>query len=103
MVRKSASKATSSTTKSSEAAAQPALESKTSRAKPAARSRKPSVRSKAAVAAANGHESSSANVTSEDIARLAYAFWVDRGCTGSSPEEDWFRAEGELKSRVTAA
>jgi hypothetical protein len=32
----------------------------------------------------------------EDIAALAYSYWVSRGCEGGSPEEDWLRAEREL-------
>ncbi len=35
----------------------------------------------------------------EDIARLAYSYWTGRGCQGGSPEEDWLRAEKELKGR----
>ena len=33
------------------------------------------------------------------IARLAYAYWEARGCPHDSPEEDWFRAEEELRRR----
>lgn len=36
-------------------------------------------------------------VTHEEIARLAYAYWEQRGFQGGSPEEDWRRAERELK------
>jgi hypothetical protein len=32
----------------------------------------------------------------EQIARLAYSYWQDRGCPDGSPEEDWFRAEVDL-------
>jgi hypothetical protein len=32
----------------------------------------------------------------EDIAALAYSYWVARGCPSGSAEEDWLRAEGEL-------
>lgn len=39
----------------------------------------------------------------EEIARLAYSYWEARGCTGGSPEEDWHRAEQELKLRRMAA
>jgi hypothetical protein len=35
----------------------------------------------------------------EEIARLAYSHWEARGRQGGSPEEDWFRAEKELKAR----
>ena len=34
----------------------------------------------------------------EAIARLAYSYWEARGCTDGSPEEDWLRAEVELKA-----
>ena len=33
------------------------------------------------------------DATSEDIARLAYVLWEQRGCPEGSPEEDWLRAE----------
>jgi hypothetical protein len=31
----------------------------------------------------------------EEIARLAYGYWLARGCTGGDPVEDWVRAENE--------
>jgi hypothetical protein len=34
-----------------------------------------------------------------EIARLAYSIWESRGRQGGSAEEDWFRAEKELKGR----
>jgi len=37
-----------------------------------------------------------------EIATLAYQLWNDRGCPMGSPEEDWFRAEHELKGRNIA-
>ena len=37
------------------------------------------------------------------IARLAYSYWVARGYTGGSAEEDWLRAERELRTGRTAA
>jgi hypothetical protein len=36
------------------------------------------------------------------IAELAYSYWERRGFQGGSPEEDWFRAEGELRAHRTA-
>jgi len=36
-----------------------------------------------------------------DIARLAYLHWLNRGCPIGSPEEDWFRAEQDLKNERT--
>jgi len=35
----------------------------------------------------------------EEIAKLAYLYWEARGCQGGSEEEDWLRAERELRSR----
>ncbi len=37
-----------------------------------------------------------------EIARLAYSYWLERGCQGGSPEDDWLRAERELKTRRAA-
>ena len=36
----------------------------------------------------------------EEIARLAYSYWEERGSAGGSPEEDWLRAERQLRARV---
>ena len=33
----------------------------------------------------------------EDIARLAYSYWVARGYQGGSAEEDWLLAEHQLQ------
>jgi hypothetical protein len=35
----------------------------------------------------------------EEIAALAYSYWEARGLQGGSPEEDWARAEQELRNR----
>jgi hypothetical protein len=35
-------------------------------------------------------------VTSEEIAKLAYCYWADRGYQGGNPEEDWARAKQAL-------
>ena len=34
----------------------------------------------------------------QEIAQLAYSYWEQRGYTGGSSEEDWLRAERELRS-----
>ena len=39
----------------------------------------------------------------EATARLAYFYWEERGCPNDSPDEDWFRAEAELRNRLAAA
>ena len=36
-----------------------------------------------------------------EIAALAYELWQARGCPNGSPEEDWFHAAQELRSRTT--
>lgn len=38
----------------------------------------------------------------ERIALLAYSFWEARGRKGGSPEEDWFRAEKEIRKGSSA-
>jgi hypothetical protein len=37
-----------------------------------------------------------------DIAALAYELWQARGCPDGSPEEDWFQAAAQLRSRAGA-
>ena len=37
--------------------------------------------------------------STEDIAKLAYALWEARGGNGGSAEEDWHRAEQEIRAR----
>jgi hypothetical protein len=41
-------------------------------------------------------------VPHEEIERLAYAYWEARGGESGSAEEDWLRAESELKASVAA-
>jgi hypothetical protein len=36
----------------------------------------------------------------EDIAELAFRYWETRGGQGGSPEEDWLRAERELRTHA---
>jgi len=35
----------------------------------------------------------------EAIEKLAYQFWLERGCPEGSAGEDWFRAERVLQAR----
>jgi hypothetical protein len=42
-------------------------------------------------------------VDQEAIAILAYFYWEVRGCPHDSPHEDWFRAEADLRKRLTTA
>jgi hypothetical protein len=39
----------------------------------------------------------------EASGRLAYLYWEERGCPNDSPDEDWFRAEAELRQQLAAA
>ena len=39
----------------------------------------------------------------EEIACLAYQNWQQRGCPIGTPEEDWFRAEEEIKQHLNEA
>jgi hypothetical protein len=39
----------------------------------------------------------------EETTRLAYSYWQARGCPIGSPEEDWYRAENELRKPIAAA
>lgn len=43
----------------------------------------------------------------QEVAALAYAYWVERGSPSESPQEerdaDWFRAESCLRARIAAA
>jgi hypothetical protein len=38
----------------------------------------------------------------EDIAALAHELWLKRGSPEGSPDEDWFRAVKELRSKATS-
>lgn len=38
----------------------------------------------------------------DDIAALAYELWQARGCPDGSPDEDWFEAARQLRSRAAA-
>jgi hypothetical protein len=55
----------------------------------------------AAPAAGSGDNIRGQTVTNEDeIARLAYFLWEERGGSGGSPEQDWLRAEKEILARA---
>jgi hypothetical protein len=61
---------------------------------PASEPEVPSVEPAAAVAVPVGS-------LQEAVARLAYSYAEARGFTGGSPEEDWLRAEQELRATYT--
>lgn len=62
------------------------------------RRRSPS-RSAAARPDSTPADAANSPIAPAEIARLAHSYWEARGGTGGSPEEDWFRAEQELKAR----
>ena len=37
----------------------------------------------------------------EEIARLAEKYWAERGWPHGSPEQDWLRAEQELRGKAS--
>lgn len=37
----------------------------------------------------------------QEIARLAEKYWAERGWPQGSPEEDWLRAEQELRGKAS--
>jgi hypothetical protein len=42
---------------------------------------------------------SAGNDAELETARLAYSYWESRGGSNGSPEQDWARAEQELRER----
>ena len=40
-------------------------------------------------------------VSHDEIARLAHRYWAERGHRHGNPEEDWYRAEQELRKRAS--
>ena len=59
------------------------------------------------IAAENGSSSQIASTVTEiefsheQVAKLAHRFWNERGCQDGHHLEDWFRAEEELRARVS--
>jgi hypothetical protein len=41
--------------------------------------------------------------SNDAISRLAYSYWEARGFCGGSSEEDWLRAERELRASLSAS
>jgi hypothetical protein len=50
------------------------------------------------VASANGTSNS---ISHDQVALLAHRFWIDRGRAHGRHEEDWFRAEQELRAKAS--
>ena len=49
-----------------------------------------------AIAVENVVSAQVVTVSQDEIARLAYSYWVERGYQGGNPQEDWARAEQAL-------
>jgi len=70
--------------------------------------RNPGITSSGAAAAAMAPDTAAEHVTSaspiehEEVALLAYSYWEARGCPYGSPQEDWFRAERDLRQKAAA-
>jgi len=50
---------------------------------------------------ANAEASHDPRTSHEEIARLAHQYWVERGHKHGSHEEDWLRAEKELRRKAS--
>ena len=48
----------------------------------------------------SSEEAAPASANYEEIAALAYEYWIQRGCPIGSPEVDWFRAEEQLNNQA---
>jgi|SRR5580700_7403665 hypothetical protein len=58
-------------------------------------------RADSAIAPSSTAAASEAAPAFDDIAQLAYSYWEARGYQGGSSEEDWLRAEHELRAGLT--
>lgn len=65
-------------------------------AKVAAKPRKPAAKKTGALA-----KVTPITVSHEKVAELAHRFWAERGGTHGHHEEDWFRAEQELRGKAS--
>ena len=54
-------------------------------------------RSKSAMAPSSAAAAPAPDPTFDEIAQVAYSYWEARGYQGGSSEEDWLRAEQELR------
>jgi hypothetical protein len=58
----------------------------------------PRHRAPARSAKAAGSASADLPLNREEVGRLAHSYWEARGGQGGSADEDWFRAERELRA-----
>ena len=58
-------------------------------------------RSESITAPSSAAGTPAASPTLDEIAQLAYSYWEGRGYQGGSSEQDWLRAEQELRAGLT--
>jgi len=58
-------------------------------------------RSESAIAPSSAAAAPASIPTFDEIAGLAYSYWEARGYQGGSSEQDWLRAEQELRGSLT--
>lgn len=71
---------------------------KKSGAAPKVAATSPKTSQKKTVSSADGN---GAHVSHDQVAQLAHRFWNERGRAHGHHEEDWFRAEQELRARAS--
>ncbi len=81
----------------------PVARPRANRAAAAAPAAEPAIAPETAVALPETAPATEYAPTREEIALQAYLYWEERGCQGGCPEEDWLRAEQELRERAAAA
>jgi hypothetical protein len=67
------------------------------------RARKHTGTTTGAAAVATAPDTAGEHIEHGEIARLAYSYWEARGCPLGSPDEDWFRAEQDLRQNGAVA
>lgn len=73
------------------------------KAKAPAKPRKSAAKKDNVVTMSNGSHSPAAGkpVSHDEVAKLAHRYWAERGFKDGHHEEDWFRAEQELRARAS--
>jgi|SRR5450432_277081 hypothetical protein len=75
----------------------PSSSRRTTRTKPARTVETPAAEPATAMPMAVAAVEPMVELSPEAVAVLAYSYWEARGTTGGSPEDDWLRAEQELR------